>query len=75
MTMWTQPGVLVLMVLKEVKRESALRHAEGADLRSALREAEGRGAIPEALASVQAELTHLRFPLLSFMAALSRLDA
>ena len=48
-------------VLKEVKRESAQRHAEGADLRSALREAQGRAGSPQALISLQAELAHLRF--------------
>ena len=46
--------------LQEVKRESALRHAEGADLRSAMREAQSKGTVPEALASLHAELTHLR---------------
>lgn len=49
------------MHLQEVKRESAQRHAEGADLHNALREAQGRAGPPQALVSLQAELAHLRF--------------
>lgn len=48
------------LCLQEVNRESTLRHAEGADLRSALREAQSKRAVPEALATLHAELAHLR---------------
>ena len=54
------------LCLKEVKRESLLRHAEGADLRSALREAQSKGVVPEALASLHTELAHLRSTLFIF---------
>ena len=54
------------LCLKEGNRESTLRHAEGADLRSALREAESKGAVPEALGSLHTEVAHLRFTLFIF---------
>lgn len=60
----------VYMLLQEVKRESAQRHAEGADLRNALREAQGRGGPPQALVSLQAELANLRFS--TFLCLLGR---
>ena len=58
------------MSLQEVKRRSAERHAEAADLRNALREAQGQGSPPQGLTSLQAELSYLR----SILPALSSLD-
>ena len=51
---------ILCLLLQEVKRESALRYAEGADLRIALREAHARGAVSQALTSLQAELSYVR---------------
>ena len=46
--------------MQEAKRESAARHAEGAALRSALREIQANSPGHQALVSMQHELSQLR---------------
>ena len=49
--------------MQEVKKESAARHAEAAALRAALRETQAEGPALQPLASMQADLSHLRLAL------------
>ena len=50
-------------MMQEVKKESAARHAEAATLRAAMRETQAEGPALQPLASMQAELSHLRWAL------------